>query len=192
MRKHRKTSKKGYVSGIYATFIESESAIKRFLRRFLYKAEDIDEIAQETFLRAYKATEGRDIESPKAYLFQVARTLAYNELSRKSRKLTDYLEEAAEGEAGQTASLEDEYTAQKKVELYLDAISDLPPQCRRVFLMRKVQAMPYKAIAKQMGISISAVEQHLTLGNDRCRKFVEKQEQQGAAFGADRQPQGMR
>ena len=186
-----KTPKNTVVSSIYSTFIESESSLKRFLRRFLYKSEDIDEIAQETFLRAYKATEGREIDSPKAYLFQVARTLAYGELSRKSRKLTDYLEEAVDGDTSHTASLEDEYTAQKKVELYLDAISDLPPQCRRVFLMRKVQAMPYKAIARTLNISISAVEQHLTLGNERCRKFVARKEQQEGTPSAQTKPQGV-
>ena len=60
-------------SGIYSAFLQNESILKRFLRRFLYKQEDIDEISQETFLRAYKATKGREIDSPKAYLFQVAR-----------------------------------------------------------------------------------------------------------------------
>ena len=133
-------------SGIYAAFLQNESILKRFLRRFLYKQEDIDEISQETFLRAYKATQGREIDSPKAYLFQVARSLAYSELSRKTRKLTDYLEDALEDQAGTTDLLEDDVAAQQKVSLFFDAIAELPPQCRRVFLMRKVQGMPHKAI----------------------------------------------
>lgn len=100
-------------SGIYAAFLQNESILKRFLRRFLYKQEDIDEISQETFLRAYKATRGRQIDSPKAYLFQVARSLAYSELSHKTRKLTDYLEDALEDQAGTTDLLEDEVAAQQ-------------------------------------------------------------------------------
>ena len=59
-----KTPKPEKDSGIYAAFLQNESALKRFLRRFLYKQEDIDEISQETFLRAYKATKGREIDSP--------------------------------------------------------------------------------------------------------------------------------
>jgi putative CocE/NonD family hydrolase len=42
-------------SGIYRAFLQNESSLKRFLRRFLYRQEDIDDISQETFLRAYKA-----------------------------------------------------------------------------------------------------------------------------------------
>ena len=168
-------------SGILSAFVQNESALKRFLRRFLYKKEDIDEISQETFLRAYKATKGRSIDSPKAYLFQVARMLAYSELSRKSRKLTDYLEDALEDalEEGVAATdlLEEEYAAQQKISLFFEAIADLPPQCRRVFLMRKVQGMPHKAICASLGISASAVEKHIAIGTDRCKRFIEHREQ---------------
>jgi len=163
-------------SGIYTAFLQNESILKRFLRRFLYKQEDIDEISQETFLRAYKATKGREIDSPKAYLFQVARSLAYSELSRKTRKLTDYLEDALEDQAGTTDLLEDEVVAQQKVSFFFDAIAELPPQCRRVFLMRKVQGMPHKAICESLGIGASAVEKHIAIGTERCKRYIENRE----------------
>jgi len=163
-------------SGIYTAFLQNESILKRFLRRFLYKQEDIDEISQETFLRAYKATKGREIDSPKAYLFQVARSLAYSELSRKTRKLTDYLEDALEDQAGTTDLLEDEVAAQQKVRFFFDAIAELPPQCRRVFLMRKVQGMPHKAISQSLGIGASAVEKHIAIGTERCKRYIENRE----------------
>lgn len=163
-------------SGIYSAFLQNESILKRFLRRFLYKQEDIDEISQETFLRAYKATKGREIDSPKAYLFQVARSLAYSELSRKTRKLTDYLEDALEDQAGTTDPLEDDVAAQQKVSFFFDAIAELPPQCRRVFLMRKVQGMPHKAISESLGIGASAVEKHIAIGTERCKRYIENRE----------------
>ena len=163
-------------SGIYSAFLQNESVLKRFLRRFLYKQEDIDEISQETFLRAYKATKGREIDSPKAYLFQVARSLAYSELSRKTRKLTDYLEDALEDQAGTTDLLEDEVAAQQKIRFFFDAIAELPPQCRHVFLMRKVQGMPHKAISQSLGIGASAVEKHIAIGTERCKRYIENRE----------------
>ena len=160
--------------------------MRRFIRRFLYKAEDIDEIAQETFLRAYKTTQGRDIDSPKAYLFQVARSLAYKELSRKTRKLTDYLEDALEDDVAQGDSLEDEVVAQQKVSIFLEGVAELPPKCRRVFLMRKVQAMSYKEIAAELSISVSSVEKHLAIGVERCRQYVALRESD-----ADTEAQGV-
>ena len=171
-----KPARKPRYANIYAAFLQNESSIKRFIRRFLYKSEDIDEIAQETFLRAYRATGDRDVESPKAYLFQVARSLAYNELARKTRRLTDYLEEATEVDVSSHQSLEEELSAQQKITLYFEAISDLPPQCRKVFLMRKVQAMPHQAIADALGISTSAVEKNIARGTERCKQFMAHRE----------------
>lgn len=166
-------SKNRYLSQIVDAFLENERPLKRFLRRFLLKPEDIDEITQETFLRAYKTNNNRVVDSPKAYLFQVARNLAYTELSRKNRKLTDYLEEAVEDNTERTSSLEDEVVAQQKLKHFLDAIATLPPRCRQVYMMRKVQAMSYKEIAQALDISVSGVEQHLVTGAERCKKYIE-------------------
>ena len=161
------------IASIVSAFLQNETSIKRFIRRFLYRTEDIDEIAQETFLRAYRATEGRQINSPKAYLFQVARTLAYRELSRKTRCLTDYIEDLDDVEATDQDTLEEECAAQQKIRHYFEAIASLPPQCRKVFLMRKVQAMPHSAIAETLGISHSAVEKHIARGTLRCKQFMD-------------------
>ena len=169
--------KKSMYHGVYAAFVENESALKRFLGRFLYKPEDVDDMAQETFLRAYSATDGHEIDSPKAYLFKVARTMAYKELSRSSRRLTDYLEDSLEGDPAGVVQLEEEMVAQQKIQIYCEAIAQLPSQCRRIFLMRKVQAMSYKNIANELGISVSAVEKQVAIGADRCKRLIESREQ---------------
>ena len=165
------------LSDIYGTFISSELALKRYLKRFFYRDEDIEDMAQETFLKAYKYTQQRDIEFPKAYLYQVAKSVALRELSRKSRQLTDYMEEAAIPEPDDQASLEDEVMADQKLAHFCESIAELPPQCRRVFLMRKYQAMSHRDIASALNISLSAVEQHITMGLKRCRMGVAKREQ---------------
>lgn len=169
-------AKNNKISSIYLTFLQSESALKRFLSRFLYTAEDIDDMAQETFLRAYRATSGRDIDSPKAYLFRVAKTMALKELSNKSKQLTNYLEEEPDCDIGTSNTLEEEILAQQKIRLFFDAIAELPPQCRRIFLMRKVQALHHKEIAEKLGISLSSVEKHIALGTLRCKKYVQQHE----------------
>jgi len=164
-------------SGVYDVYITCERSLKRFLGRFLYRKEDIDDMAQEAFLRAYKATQGRDIEFPKAYLFRVAKNLALKELGRKSKQMTDYLEESLiEDDVNASDLLEEHLVAEQKIHLYFDAIAELPPQCRRVFLMRKVQALPHRAIADELGITKSAVEKHIAIGVARCRQYMKLQE----------------
>jgi RNA polymerase sigma factor (sigma-70 family) len=168
--------KKPFISDIYDAFLSCESLLKRYIGRFLYKPEDIEDITQEAFLRAYRATGDRRIESPRAYLFRVAKTIALKELSKKSRQLTEYLEEATVSDVSQEASLEEEVEAEQKVRLFCDAIAELPPQCRRVFLMRKCQALSHKQVAEQLGITQSAVEKQLALGVERCKKYIKTRE----------------
>lgn len=166
------------LSGIYKTYLSNELALKRYLRRFFYRAEDIDDMAQETFLKAYKHTQQRDIEHPKAYLYQVAKSVAMRELARKSRQMVDYMEEACLPEPEELHSLEEEAMARQKLAHFCDAIAELPPQCRRVFLMRKYQALSHREIADELNISVSAVEQHITRGLKRCKQSVLNRERQ--------------
>jgi len=162
--------------GIDASFAACEMALKRYLARFIHRREDIEDMAQETYLRAYKATQTRWIEFPKAYLFKVARTVALTELSKKMYQLTDYLEDMPAEEPGSDGGVDEEVIAEQKVALYCDAIAGMPPQCRRVFLMRKVQGLSHKEISTKLGITISAVERNITRGIVQFQRYVKSKE----------------
>ena len=165
--------------GIVDTFLSYESAIKRYLTRFLYRSEDIDEAAQETFLMAFDAEKKRSISSPKAYLFQVAKSIALRELTRKSTKMTDYLEDALlkdDSLLGGNDSLEDEVMAQQKIKNYCAAIASMPLQCRKVFLMRKLQAKSHREIAEALNVSVSAVEKHIANGVKKFDLYMQQLE----------------
>ena len=164
-------------SRLFEAYLVCESSLKRFLYRFYSRTEDIDEMVQETFLRAFDTGLNREIKSPRSYLFRVARNLALRELSKKSRQLTDYLEESVdETILAREASIEEEIIAQQKLQQYCNAIAELPEQCRRVFLLRKVHALSHKEIAAQLGISVRTVEKHLAKGVDRFTDYMAKRE----------------
>lgn len=173
-------------SGLYEAYLSCEKSLKRFLSSFTRKPEDIDELAQETFLRAFDIELHQEIKSPKAYLFRVARNITMRELSKKTRQLTDYLGDSMdENILGNEASLEEELIAQQKLKHCCEALANLPEQCRRVFLLRKVHALSHKEISAQLGISISTVEKHIAKGVERFTEYMEKQEQTGALDESD-------
>ena len=158
-------------------FLENSDFLKNFLKRFLSRAEDIEDLAQEAYLRTCHAEQERGVEQPKAYLFQVAKNLALNELSRKSEQMTDYIEDRiAAVELNISDSVEEEVEAQQSINLYYEAVAALPKRCRRVFLMRKVNGMRHQDIADQMGITVSAVEKHLYNGTKSCRAYINQAE----------------
>lgn len=68
-------------------------SLKRFIGRFMRNSSDIEDIAQESFLRAYAVERGRPIEQPKSFLFWIAKHLALSQLTRKSRQIIDYIED---------------------------------------------------------------------------------------------------
>ena len=134
-------------------------------------------------MRAYNATRSRDIDHPRAYLFRVAKSVAIRELNRKSNQITDFIEEAMTEEVQGEGSLEEGVEAEQKIQFYCSAIAELPPQCRRIFIMRKYQAMSQKAIAEELNITVGAVEKQVTLGIKRCVAYVDKQENGKALAG---------
>lgn len=159
--------------GVLNAFETHKSALKRFISRFLHSAQDIEDVAQEAFLRAYTAEQETDIQQPKSFLFRIARNVAVSELRLKSRQITDYIEDKASADVllGEW-TLEDEVTAHEKLGIHCEAVSTLPPQCRRVYLMRKVYGMPHKEIAERLEIAVSTVEKHLMKGVELCTKYV--------------------
>ena len=74
---------------ITSTFLEVEGSLKSYLKRFLVRQQDVEDVVQETFARAYRAEQKCEIHSPKSFLFRVARNLALSELTRKSTKMVE-------------------------------------------------------------------------------------------------------
>lgn len=163
----------GSSTPVLDAYVRHESSLKRFIARFLRRSPDIDDIAQEAFLRAYAVERDRPIEQPKSFLFRIAKHIAFSQLSRKSRQITDYLDDLGDSEIDQTEpSAEDETSARQLLGLHCEAVAQLPPQCRQVYLLRKVHGLSHKEIAAQLGIAVSTVEKHLIKAVDQCERYV--------------------
>jgi len=166
-------------SGISSAFIEHNLFLKKFLTRFLHNEQDIEDVVQEVYLRAVKAEsnrkeQGKTIEQPKAFLFTIAKNLALNELNRKSRQITSYIEDCqADITHYVSPTIEAEHDAELALGEYCEAIAALPDKSRKIYLLRKVQGLPQKEIAKQLDISLSSVEKHLKIGILSCRAAKE-------------------
>ncbi len=165
------------LSAVTAAFLEHHAFLERFLARYFSDRRDIEDVAQEAYLRAYVAEQQKDIEQPKAYLFRIARNLALTKLTKKSEKITDYLEESGASvviECG--AAADSEVEAEEALGLYCEAVAALPEKCRQVFLLRKVHGLAHKEIAQRMSLSVSSVEKYLLRGILECKAFVQEHE----------------
>jgi RNA polymerase sigma-70 factor (ECF subfamily) len=163
------------LSKILEAYLENEVALKSYLRRFIASREAADDLAQEAFLRAFAAESKREIDVPKAFLFKVAKNLALNELARQSSVAFQPLGDLAGAEVledSSQAGADDVVDSRERIRLLACAIAALPPQCAKVFILRKMQGLSQKEIAVRLDISVRTVENHVALGLSRCRAYM--------------------
>lgn len=170
-------------SGITASFAAVESALKQYLLRFFVRNQDIEDVLQETFLRAWESEQSQTIHSPRSFLFKVAKNIALSEINRKATQLTCYMGDLEElNVLDSTPSAEEGLDTHRNLEALSGLVESLPPQCRRVLVMRKVLGFSHKEIARNLNISTRTVEKHLTRGLQRCQEALRQEETQEGAM----------
>lgn len=148
-------------------------ALVGFLRRRLRVSEDADDVAQETYVRMMQYEGSREIRSPTSMMFRIAINVATDlgryQLARREsdRRSLDDVELVCE-----LPSAERELQAQQDLELLYEAISQLSPKCRQVFLLSRVRKMTYPEIARHCGISLKTVEKHISRALAICAAKV--------------------
>ena len=69
MSSHKDFENRNEVSGVSRIFLEHGHFLKKFLSRFLSREQDIEDVAQEAYLKAYCAEQDKgEIAHPKAFI----------------------------------------------------------------------------------------------------------------------------
>ena len=164
-------------SGVESVFISYQHAIKRVIARITGSRTDVDDLAQELFLRTVAAEARRTIDNPKAYVFEAARNIARTERATRTRRVLEVIENAVDTEVcAEELSAEAVTVGQERFAMFCEAVTLLPPQCRKTFLLRKVYGWSHKEIAASLGISESTVEKHIGTALARCAAYIRTHE----------------
>lgn len=148
-------------------------ALRRYLRRFSLNDDTAADLAQEAFLRTYAASADKRIEHPRSYLFQTARNLALNDIRRRNTANTEAVADFDDlGVYEEYPSLESAHISREEFDVLCEAIDQLPTQCQRVFVLRKIYHFSYAEIATELGIAVSTVEKHVARGAKACHRFL--------------------
>lgn len=174
-KQFKRTTTGNQGANVLGAFQKHQLSLKRFISRYLNNTQDIEDVTQEAFLRAYKAEKTTQVRQPKSFLFRIAKNVAISQLRTKSRQITDYIEDQPTTDVLVSEwTTEDELMAQQRLGIHCEAVASLPPKCRRVYLLRKVYGMSHKEIAAQLEISTSTVEKHLLKGIEACDHFIQQ------------------
>ena len=158
-------------------FFSIQDTLKSSLKRIMSNHHDIDDVIQETYLRAIASNTSNSIKDPEAYLFRTSRNIAINQQSKMYRRLeTALLPKELDMVSGLMGDrpLESDYESKQQFAEFCLAVSQLPIKCRKVFVLRKVYGFSQMEIAEKLGISVSTVETHITKGMQRTRQMVDQ------------------
>ena len=132
--------------------------LRRYLTRFLGDPNEAQDIAHDAYLRVYPKDGKAAPDNPQAFLYTTARNLAINRLKR--RKIAPFNSQDAHVDTASSPlpGVVQQVMARQEFSQLEAAIAELPPGCRAVLLLRKVELLSHQEIADQLGISISTVE----------------------------------
>ena len=172
-----------------------EPALRAYLRRKYPACSDVDDVVQESFLKAFLARKRGRLTSVKGFLFHVARNAAVSFFrKRKFISVTPVNDlgglRVLEGDADVVETV----CSQDELNVISEAIAELPDRCREIFMLRLMRGMDYGAIARQLAVSESTVRVHIARGMKKCGEFLRARGviEGGAAMTPQGQPSPLR
>lgn len=130
----------------------------------LTKSPDLaSELLQEVFVKIWQKRELVDVtKSFRAYIYTVAHNAVYDFFRRAARqqKLQEQLLRAYET-ARTYNPVEEEMDYRESLQLLEEGIAQLPPKCRHVYQLCKLEGKSYDEVAHALGISTATVNNHI-------------------------------
>lgn len=146
-----------------------------FVQRLTKSSDITEELVQDVFVRVWlNRSELISINNFESWIYVLARNHVFNQLkkmAREKKQLLDWFEEAEPG-------IFDAINNDEVVDLFsfLDrAIEKLPPQQKKIYLLKRQEGLKNEAIAKQLNLSEKTVKRHFTL----ALRFIKDNSKEG-------------
>jgi RNA polymerase sigma-70 factor (ECF subfamily) len=154
--------------------------LHQFLARRLGCADTAKDLLQDTFLRLLQAAPRHVLSNPRAFLFRIATNLVIDHHRRRRHReaLAVCETDVTIDQADPGPSIETVVWSKQQVSLLKQAVADLPPKCRQVFLLIKFHHLSHAEVAMRLGISQSTVVKHMIKAVDYCKRRVREHEPQ--------------
>lgn len=172
-------------------FVSLRASLARAVSKIV-PPKEIEDIVQETYVRVCQVGNQDAIQHPRSFMFQTARNLAFDHLKRAETRLTRSMDEELDLDLEQLISRPDDtfdrVAANQEFAHFCEAVRQLPLQCRKAFVLKKVYGYSQKEIAATLDISENTVEKHIATGIKRCALFMASLHQEPRPNSADAVP----
>jgi RNA polymerase sigma-70 factor (ECF subfamily) len=159
--------------------IKYQHKIVHLVNRYVKDPSEAQDVAQDTFIKAYKALgEFRGESAFYTWLYRIAINTAKNYLLSRSRRHSDYEVDMQDAEQIENApQLKDIETPENQlmndqiIEVIKSAIEKLPEEMRIAIMLREFEGMSYEEIAEAMDCPIGTVRSRIF----RAREAIDEQ-----------------
>ena len=155
-----------------------QARVTGFVRRMVASSDDAEDLAQETFLRAFQSFSRFDGRSSvRTWLFRIAHNLCID----RARRLDRRVEEAPLVDGEDESAIDVSDTRWQPDRILLDdelreaverGIESLSEKLRAVLLLHDREEMPYDEIGAALGIPVGTVKSRLFLARGHLQAAV--------------------
>ncbi len=148
---------------------------------YLGRREEVEDIAQEVFLRVYRSLSKYDPERPlKAWVSRITANACLDELRKRKIRKTQLFSDLGEDEAGTETFLDrfssgtmlTEFEAERMFAWLHGLLDELPEKDKMVFVLREMEGMDYSEIASTMETTELAVRIRVSRSRKKLLKSL--------------------
>lgn len=142
----------------------------RLLSRMVRDPDEVEDIAQEAFIKAYRALpQFRGDAAFYTWLYRIAVNTAKNHLASRGRSMPTVSDQALNDEdepderlmAQDISTPESELLSKQVAYAVNEAVEALPEELRQAITLREIEGMSYEEIAEAMGCPIGTVRSRI-------------------------------
>jgi len=154
---------------LLALYLERRANLVRFLAARAGSLTAAEDLAQELYLKLATRDRQADVANPLALLYRMALNLMLDRARGETRaaardtawRQVERTEVGGVAIADEPPADEAAASAQRLRQL-VAAVAELPPQAGRAFRLHKLEGLSHAETAKVMGLSVKAVEKHVS------------------------------
>lgn len=137
-------------------------SLARYFARRLRDSSDVDDLVQEVFARTVARDSTTPIGHLGKYLYQTAASVLADYARRRSaRRLEAHVPFDPDLHGGSDFDPERIVAGKQDLAAATAALLALPERTRTIFVLRRLDGVPAREVASQLGISVSGVEKHM-------------------------------
>lgn len=155
---------------------ERRDGLIRFAMNLGISADDAKDLVQEGLLRLMRYCDNTPVNEWTPLIYRIVLNLHRDRQRQLVAQGTPMAgsDEILQLQPSQVASPERQASDHQQLALARAAILGLPPKCREVYLLNRMDGLSYPAIAQRCGISVKAVEKHISRALGELRRKVDR------------------